>query len=138
MNTLYKIYNKDVISGEEFLAYVGRTKNNLTQRLRNHFKGHPLQKKLYISKTTKIEYAEFATVADMYVMEILLINTLKPPYNIDDKANDNLTLEFTLPDVEWKLFNKPELFQSWLEAEKKEDWDNRWDIKMQRRRDRTC
>lgn len=108
--TLYKIYyNKQ----KPFLAYIGRTRNDLTQRLRHHFYGHVLQKKLDIAQVSHIEYAEFATTADMFVTEIVLINQCKPPLNVDDKAHDELTLNIDLAGIEWQPWNKPHLIEKW-------------------------
>lgn len=63
-----------------------------------------------IFQISKIEYAEFPTVADMYLYEIYYINLYKPQLNKDDKARDMLTV--TLPEVEWKQFTSP-LIEKW-------------------------
>jgi hypothetical protein len=55
-----------------------------------------------INQVSRIEYAEFYTEADMFLYEIYLINLLKPPLNIDDKAQDNLTI--ALPEKVFKEF----------------------------------
>ncbi len=104
--TLYKIYYGDI------LVYLGRTKQKLQDRIRGHVLKKPMHREIDIFAVTKIEYAEFKTVADMYVYEIYLINLLKPPRNRDDKANDELTLR--LPEVEWKLFETG-LWEKWKE-----------------------
>lgn len=88
---LYKIYY-----GEQ-LVYIGRTKQDLKDRLRLHFFGKPMVRKLDIFQTTKIEYALFNTEADMYLMEIYLINLYKPMLNKDDKAHDDLTIYIPEP-----------------------------------------
>ena len=112
--TLYKIYYFNPNAPDDvFLVYIGRTKNDLTARLRQHFTGHVMMKMLDIAGVDHIEYAEFATVADMYVAEIVLINTLKPPLNIDDKAKDELTIPVDLSGIEWKLWDKPHLIEKW-------------------------
>ena len=120
--TLYRIYYNNPYfrsnPGETYLAYIGRTKNNLTSRLRQHFVNvHPFQKQLYIDNVAFIEYAEFNTVADMYVAEIVLINQLKPLLNRDDKAQDELTIPVDLSGIEWKLWDKPHLIKKWSEIE---------------------
>ena len=108
---LYKIYYKGACG--PFLAYVGRTRNNLTARIRQHFTGHVLMKSLNITSVSHIEYAEFETTADMYVAEIVFINILKPPLNVDDKAKDELTLNVDLSGIKWTLWDKPQLMEKW-------------------------
>ena len=122
--TLYKIYYK--CEPLPFLAYLGRTKNDLTARLRQHFTGHVLMKTLDITGVSHIEYAEFETVADMFVAEIAYINILKPPLNIDDKAKDELTVNVDLSGVKWKLWKKQHLIDKWTAALTKtgEETDN--------------
>lgn len=94
---LYKIYYGDT------LIYLGRTKQDLQQRIRGHFFSKPMHRKIDIFNTTKIEYAECKTEADLYVYEVYYINKYHPPLNVDDRARDNLTIE--LPEIEWKLYN---------------------------------
>ena len=110
--TLYKIYYKHLLGDP---VYIGRTKNNLTQRLRHHFFKHPFQKVVEVDAVSHIEYAEFATVADMFVAEIILINQIKPVLNVDDKAPDELTIKVDLSELEWKLWDKPHLLEKWRE-----------------------
>jgi len=94
---LYKIYYKFGI------AYLGRTKQNLQDRLRGHFFAKPMHMKINIEAVTKIEYVELSTEADMFLYEIYYINKIKPPLNRDDKAQDSLTLD--LPELEFKEFD---------------------------------
>jgi hypothetical protein len=96
-NILYKIYYKS------YLVYIGRTKQDLTQRIRGHFFKKAMHKNIDIFKTSKIEYAKFKSEADMFVYEVYLINLYKPPINVDDKASDNLSV--TLPNVDWVEFD---------------------------------
>ena len=112
MNIIYRIWYSHY--GEEFLVYIGRTKNDLTQRIRQHFMGHPMQKKLDIRGVSHIDYTKFETVADMYVAEIILINKFKPPLNVDDKARDELTLPIELPPISWLRWEKPQLMEKWM------------------------
>jgi len=116
--TLYKIYYT-CPNAPPFLAYIGRTKNDLTARFRQHFTGHVLMKSLDIFGVSHIEYAELKTTADMYVAEIVLINTLKPPLNVDDKAQDGLTLTVDLSALQWRVWDKPHLMEKWKEGLKK-------------------
>lgn len=101
---LYKIYYGDL------LVYLGRTKQPLQNRLRGHFFKKPMHRAIDINHVTKIEYAEFQTVADMYLYEIYYINKLKPSLNVDDLARDEITV--TLSEVEFLPYNC-HLFESW-------------------------
>lgn len=105
---LYKIYDEN--SG---LLYLGRTKQDLQSRLRGHFFKKPMHRSLNIERVTKIEYAEFPSEADMFLYEVYLINRLKPPLNIDDKAHDELTVE--LPEVQFNEFDC-KLMEKWKDA----------------------
>jgi Nuclease subunit of the excinuclease complex len=117
MNIIYRIwYSRNPTpddSSTEFIAYIGRTKNDLTQRIRQHFMGHPLQKKLDIRGVSHIDYTTFPTVADMYVAEVILINKYKPPLNVDDKAPDELTFSFELGGA-FEMWEKPQLMEKWM------------------------
>lgn len=101
---LYKIYYGDLV------VYLGRTKQPLQNRLRGHFFKKPMHRAIDINHVTKIEYAEFQTVADMYLYEIYYINKLKPSLNVDDLACDEITV--TLPEVEFRSYDC-HLFESW-------------------------
>ena len=113
---LYKIYYGDV------LVYLGRTKQPLQNRLRGHFFKKPMHRSIDINHVTKIEYAEFKTVADMYLYEIYYINRLKPSLNVDDLAHDEITV--TLPEVPFIEYNCY-LFESWKNQLNKQtdEWD---------------
>lgn len=108
-HVLYKIYYHDNTGGE-FLAYIGRTNQPLQNRLRGHFFKKPMHRVINIFNVSKIEYAEFKTVADMYLYEIYYINLLKPPLNKDDKAKDVLTV--SLPSVKFTEYIPP-LMKKW-------------------------
>ena len=103
---LYKIYS------ENCLLYLGRTKQPLQRRLHAHFFKKPMVREINIESVTKIEYAQFPTEADMNVMEIYYINKLKPPLNRDDKAKDELTIEF--PEAFFQEYHCP-LMEKWRE-----------------------
>lgn len=113
---LYKIYY-----GEE-LVYLGRTKQPLQNRLRGHFFKKPMHRIIDINLVTKIEYAEFKTVADMYLYEIYYINRLKPTLNVDDRASDEVTV--SLPEVPFIEYECP-LFNRWKEeiSLKSSEWE---------------
>lgn len=104
--TLYKIYY-----GKQ-LVYLGRTKQPLQNRLRGHFFKKPMHRVIDINRVTRIEYAEFPTVADMYLYEIYYINRLKPTLNVDDLANDDITV--SLPEVPFIEYTCP-LMERWKE-----------------------
>ena len=89
---LYKIYY-----GDE-LVYIGRTKQDLKNRLRNHFFGNnAMTKKLDIFRVTNIEYCLCETEADMNLIEIYLICKYKPHINKDDVPKDDLTIYLPEP-----------------------------------------
>lgn len=94
---LYKIYYGDK------LVYVGRTKQELKNRLRGHFFGNnAMTKKIDIFQTTKIEYCVCNSEADMNLMEIYLICKYKPCINKDDVPKDDLTIN--LPEPKFYLY----------------------------------
>lgn len=116
-HTLYKIYYGDT------LVYLGRTNQPLQTRLRGHFFKKPMHRTIDINQVSRIEYAEFPTEADMFLYEIYLINLLKPTFNVDDRAQDNLTI--ALPEKVFKEF-ECSLMDKWkseLKAQENE-WQN--------------
>lgn len=114
--TLYRIYYGDC------LVYIGRTTQPLQNRIRGHLFKKPMHREIDINQVTKIEFAHFETMADMYLYEIYFINLWKPPLNVDDKAYDYLTVK--LADVEWKTF-ETHLWEKWkkeiAEIDKREE-----------------
>lgn len=106
---LYKIYY-----GDE-LVYVGRTKQELKQRLRNHFfGGNAMTKKLDILRTSRIEYHICESEADMNLLEVYLICLWKPVLNKDDKPHDNLTIY--LPEPQFYQYFDP-IIDKWKEKQ---------------------
>jgi hypothetical protein len=101
---LYKIWYGDC------LAYLGRTKQPLQARIRGHMFAKPMHRAINIHNVTKIEYTKLQTEADMNLYEIYFINLYKPPLNIDDKAQDNLTIQ--LPELKWEDFI-PSKWEDW-------------------------
>ena len=101
---LYKIWYGDC------LAYLGRTKQPLQARIRGHMFAKPMHRAVDIHNVTKIEYTKLQTAADMNLYEIYFINLYKPPLNIDDKAQDNLTIQ--LPELKWEEFI-PSKWEDW-------------------------
>lgn len=111
-HTLYRIWY-----GEN-LVYLGRTNQKLQSRLRGHFFGRPMHRKLDLKLVTKIERAEFATEADMFVYEVYFINLYKPYLNRDDLSYSDLTV--SLPDVKWEEFVPPRM-EAWREEIEQRD-----------------
>jgi len=101
---LYKIWYGD------YLAYLGRTKQPLQARIRGHMFAKPMHRAIDIHNVTKIEYTKLQTEADMNLYEIYFINLYKPSLNIDDKAQDNLTIQ--LPELKWEAFI-PSKWEDW-------------------------
>lgn len=106
---LYRIWYNN------FIAYLGRTKQPLQSRMHGHMFAAPMHRVIDIHNVTRIEYTMLSTEADMNLYEIYFINLWKPPLNIDDKAKDNLTI--CLPDLPWQEF----VPQNWEEWKKKLD-----------------
>lgn len=115
---LYKIYYSTDENNDE-LVYIGRTKQSLNTRLHGHFFKAPMMRELDINQVSRIEYACFNTVADMYVMEVVLINRYKPRLNKDDKAPDQLTISF--PDVPFFPHDCPHM-ERWKNEISDRDW----------------
>lgn len=111
-HTLYRIWY-----GEN-LVYLGRTNQPLQSRLRGHFFGKPMHRKLDLKLVTKIERTEFATEADMFVYEVYFINLYKPYLNRDDLSYSDLTV--SLPDVDWEEF-VPKRIEAWREEIEQRD-----------------
>ena len=101
---LYRIWYGD------YIAYIGRTKQPLQARIRGHVFAHRMHRAIDIQDVTKIEYTGLSTEADMNLYEIYLINLWKPPLNVDDKAQDGLTI--VLPGLQWKEF-VPAHWEQW-------------------------
>jgi hypothetical protein len=103
-HTLYRIWDNGS------LIYVGRTNQKLSSRLRGHFFAKPMHLKIGINLVDYVDYAEFASVADMYVAEVYFINKLKPVLNVDDKAKDDMTYDcWHLDLIKWKEWEEMDL-----------------------------
>ena len=106
MFILYKIYY-----GDE-LVYIGRTHQELRNRLRHHFFNNPIVKKIDIFQTTKIEYTVLNTESDMFLYEIYEICRHKPRLNVDDKAKDEFSPFIRLPELVYHEYYHP-LLDKW-------------------------
>ena len=108
---LYKIYYRDE------LAYIGRTTQDLKNRLRMHFfHTNKIVKQLDILQVTKFEYTILNTQAGMYLYEIYLINLYHPPCNVDDNAKDDLSDFIVLPKLEFYEYKDP-IIDKWKEKQ---------------------
>lgn len=108
---LYKIHYRDE------LAYIGRTTQDLKNRLRMHFfHTNKIVKQLDILQVTKIEYTILNTQADMYLYEIYLINLYHPLCNVDDNAKDDLSDFIVLPKLEFYEYKDP-IIDKWKEKQ---------------------
>lgn len=106
---LYKIYYNEI------LVYIGRTTQDLKDRLRMHFfHTNKIVKQLNLLNVTKIEYCILNTQADMFLYEIYLINLYHPILNIDDKAKDNLSDFITLPILTFQVY-EDKIIEKWKE-----------------------
>lgn len=114
-NIIYKIYY-----GNE-VVYLGRTHQELKDRIRAHVFNNPKAansriKAININNVSKIEFAECETEADMFLYEIYYINKLKPRFNTDDKASDDLKV--VLPDLVFNIW-VCSLWDEWKEKIRK-------------------
>ena len=112
MFTLYKIYFG------ETLAYLGRTRQPINQRLHGHFFKKKFHKTIDLFKVTKIETAALSSCADMYLYEIYYLNKLHPLLNKSDIAADELTVEL------------PELAFVEYDCRLMDKWRSEYDAKM--------
>lgn len=111
INIIYRVYYGDEI------VYLGRTHQELVDRIREHLFHSLKLKTLDIFRISKIEYTELETEADMFLYEIYYINKLKPVLNVDDKACDDLT--YTLPELTFSDWSTP-LWEKWKSDKEKE------------------
>lgn len=93
---LYRIYS------DHCLLYIGHTTHPLKEALHEHFFKEPGSRGICLECVTRIEYACFATEADLNIMSAYYINQLKPALNQKDKAMDRVT--FRLPDAVFQAY----------------------------------
>lgn len=111
---IYKIYY-----GNE-LVYIGRTKQELINRMRAHMTKELDVVLINPDLVTKIEYADCKTEADMCLYELYYINTFHPRLNTDSNTNDNLTV--SLPELKFtEFYFKPQLDKWKKEKRNKEE-----------------
>lgn len=110
---VYKIYY-----GNE-LVYIGRTKQELINRMRAHMTKELDAVLIDPDLVTKIEYASCNTEADMCLYELYYINTFHPRLNTDSNTKDNLTVY--LPDLNFtEFYFKPQL-NKWKKAKREKE-----------------
>lgn len=71
-----------------------------------------MHRKIHLPSVSKIEIAECTSTADMYLYEVYYINQLKPTLNLDDKSDDDLSVN--LPELMFSEY-KPKLQDKWLQ-----------------------
>ncbi len=115
MNNKFYIYR--FIDKHDNILYVGRT-NDISRRILNeHFTslGH-LPFKCYQS-VEKVQYTEFENESEEVSYEAILINKLKPKYNIQFKDDGHFNIK--LPEFQWKDFIFPhEYYLNYLKNRK--------------------
>jgi len=84
------------------ILYIGRTNDIERRILKEHFTaiGH-LPEECYMA-VEKVEYARIVNESEEVAYEAILINKLKPKYNI--QFNDEGLFDIKLPEFEWKPF----------------------------------
>ena len=96
------------------LVYVGRTTQELKDRLRLHFFSKPMVRKLNILSTSHIDYTVLPSEANMFLYEIYYINLWHPCMNVDDNARDCFTADIILPELTFYAFDDP-ILKKWKE-----------------------
>lgn len=100
-----KFYIYRFLDEDDSILYIGRTNDIYRRILKEHFTslGH-LPFKCYQS-IEKVQYAEFENESEEVAYEAILINKLKPKYNIQFKDEGYFNVK--LPNIEWKDFVFP-------------------------------
>lgn len=74
----------------EEVVYVGKS-----TAINGRLSTHKASDKLFDS----VVILEINNVADMHILELVLINKYKPKYNIDSKAEDEMTIKISMPNI---------------------------------------
>jgi hypothetical protein len=82
------------------IIYIGRTNGTLANRFEKH--SH-LSQECYDEIKQK-KFIDLKTAADLFVYETYYINKIKPKYNIDSKAEDELSPELVLPEYALRAY----------------------------------
>lgn len=84
MNGIYLLYDAEEV------VYIGKS-ISISGRLSTHRASDKLFDSVIIM--------EINNVADMHILELVLINKYKPKYNIDSKSEDEMTVRITMPNI---------------------------------------
>ncbi len=109
---LYRFIDK-----EGKIIYIGRTNNIERRILKEHFTDNThLPKECYL-EAEKIEYVKVSNESEEVAYEAILINKIKPKYNVQFK--DKGQFQVQLPKFEWKEFQwKYDGQLKWLKKKK--------------------
>lgn len=114
MNEKYYLYR--FLDADGNILYIGRTNDIERRILKEHFTelGH-LPEECYKS-IDKIEYAEITNESEEVAYEAILINKLRPKYNVQFKDDGKFSIE--LPKFEWKRLEIDEYYFKYLKSRK--------------------
>lgn len=84
------------------VLYIGRTNDVARRILKEHFTPNThLPPECYL-ETERVEYAEFLNESEEVAYEAILINQIRPKYNIQFK--DDASFSVSLPEIVWRPF----------------------------------
>lgn len=106
-------------------VYVGRTKQLLPDRIREHLFHSKFRKTFDVDRVSCVQFAQLDSEADMNLYEIYYILKDKPILNKDDKTQDDLTQDY-LPELVWKDAYLP-LWDKWKDKVHQELKEIEWD-----------
>lgn len=86
---LYKFYD------DNELLYLGKTVD-LSDRMSGHFKRKKSPTSVFRDEIKRVEVCQFENEADLNIMEVYLISTLKPKYN--GSCSTNVLPTYSLPE----------------------------------------
>ncbi|MBP1565974.1 MAG: GIY-YIG nuclease family protein [Oscillospiraceae bacterium] len=100
MHNKYYLYR--FLNEQDNVLYIGRTNDIRRRIIKEHFtKNTHLSKECY-AETIKVEYSEFNNESEEVAYEAILINKIKPKYNVQFK--DNAKFNIKLPEIKWQPF----------------------------------
>ncbi len=84
------------------VLYIGRTNDIARRILKEHFTPNThLPPECYL-ETAYVEYAEFLNESEEVAYEAILINQIRPKYDIQFK--DDASFSVSLPEIVWRPF----------------------------------
>lgn len=95
-------YNYRFLNEKQDVIYVGKTKQDLSKRIYQHFNVGHLPNECY-KEAIRIEYIEFETEADMDFMEIYFINCFQPRFNKQNLSGERPRIRIEV-NKDWVLF----------------------------------